>query len=236
MLALEDGDARAAADASERILRRLGDAALLERVPPLELLARARARLGELEPAEKAGAALHEITAALTTPYLRGRSRLVAAELAAARGDHEEARRASEDAVDLFDETAAPYEGALARLVLAQSLSTLGRDKAAAAEANIAGRTFSALGAARDVKRAAAVGTRAGQPGPEAGGRALSELTARECEVLRLVAQGLSDVEIAERLVLSAHTVHRHVANVRVKLRLPSRASAVAYASRAGLL
>jgi DNA-binding CsgD family transcriptional regulator len=61
-------------------------------------------------------------------------------------------------------------------------------------------------------------------------------LTARECEVLRLVAQGLSDAEIADRLVVSRHTVHRHVANVRVKLRLPSRAAAVAYASRAGLL
>jgi DNA-binding NarL/FixJ family response regulator len=65
---------------------------------------------------------------------------------------------------------------------------------------------------------------------------ALGELTSRELEVMRLVAQGLSDAEIAERLVVSPHTVHRHVANVRSKLRLPSRAAAVAYASRAGLL
>ena len=50
------------------------------------------------------------------------------------------------------------------------------------------------------------------------------------------MAQGLNDGEIAERLVLSPHTVHRHVANVRTKLRLPSRAAAVAYAARAGLL
>ena len=54
--------------------------------------------------------------------------------------------------------------------------------------------------------------------------------------MLRLVAQGHNDAEIADRLVLSPHTVHRHVANVRVKLRLPSRAAAVAYAARAGLL
>jgi DNA-binding CsgD family transcriptional regulator len=46
----------------------------------------------------------------------------------------------------------------------------------------------------------------------------------------------LSDSEIAERLVLSQHTVHRHVANIRTKLRLPSRAAAVAYAARSGLL
>jgi pimeloyl-ACP methyl ester carboxylesterase len=61
-------------------------------------------------------------------------------------------------------------------------------------------------------------------------------LSARELEVLRLVADGLSDPEIAERLVLSPHTVHRHVANIRAKLRQPSRASAVAHASRIGLI
>jgi pimeloyl-ACP methyl ester carboxylesterase/DNA-binding CsgD family transcriptional regulator len=61
-------------------------------------------------------------------------------------------------------------------------------------------------------------------------------LTERELEVLRLVARGLSDGEISERLVVSPHTVHRHVANVRAKLREPSRASAVASAARRGLL
>jgi DNA-binding CsgD family transcriptional regulator/pimeloyl-ACP methyl ester carboxylesterase len=62
------------------------------------------------------------------------------------------------------------------------------------------------------------------------------DLTSRETEVLTLVASGLSDREIAERLVLSPHTVHRHVANVRTKLRLPTRAAAVAAAARRGLL
>ena len=57
-------------------------------------------------------------------------------------------------------------------------------------------------------------------------------LTVREREVLRLVAAGLSDREIADRLVLSPHTVHRHVANIRTKLGQPSRAAAVAYATR----
>ena len=62
------------------------------------------------------------------------------------------------------------------------------------------------------------------------------ELSERELEVLRLVAAGLSDAEIADRLVLSPHTVHRHVANVRTKLRQPSRAAAVAQAGRLGLI
>jgi DNA-binding CsgD family transcriptional regulator len=61
-------------------------------------------------------------------------------------------------------------------------------------------------------------------------------LSGREREVLALVASGLSDQEIAEQLVLSHHTVHRHVANIRHKLGRGSRTSAVAEAARLGLL
>jgi DNA-binding CsgD family transcriptional regulator len=61
-------------------------------------------------------------------------------------------------------------------------------------------------------------------------------LTRREAEVLRLVADGLGDAEIADRLVVSPHTVHRHVANIRTKLNQPSRAAAAAYAARHGLI
>ena len=54
--------------------------------------------------------------------------------------------------------------------------------------------------------------------------------------MLRLVGAGLADAEIAAQLVVSPHTVHRHVANIRTKLGQPSRAAAVAYAARAGLI
>ncbi len=64
----------------------------------------------------------------------------------------------------------------------------------------------------------------------------LDELTAREREVLRLVADGLSDAEIAARLVVSPHTVHRHVANIRRKLGFHSRSAAAAHAARAGIV
>jgi pimeloyl-ACP methyl ester carboxylesterase/DNA-binding CsgD family transcriptional regulator len=64
----------------------------------------------------------------------------------------------------------------------------------------------------------------------------LASLSEREVEVLRLVAAGHSDDEIAGRLVLSPHTVHRHVANIRTKLGLTSRAAAAAAAARGGLV
>jgi pimeloyl-ACP methyl ester carboxylesterase/DNA-binding CsgD family transcriptional regulator len=69
--------------------------------------------------------------------------------------------------------------------------------------------------------------------GPQASDTALSE---RELEVLRLVAEGMSNEGIADRLALSPHTVHRHVANVRTKLDQPSRGAAAAAAIRAGLI
>jgi pimeloyl-ACP methyl ester carboxylesterase len=63
-----------------------------------------------------------------------------------------------------------------------------------------------------------------------------SPLSAREQEVLRLIGAGLADAEIAQRLVVSPHTVHRHVANIRTKLNQPSRAAAVAYAARRNMI
>jgi pimeloyl-ACP methyl ester carboxylesterase/DNA-binding CsgD family transcriptional regulator len=68
-----------------------------------------------------------------------------------------------------------------------------------------------------------------------AGAPAAGELSEREREVLTLVARGFSDAGVAEQLVLSPHTVHRHIANIRTKLNLPSRAAAAAFAVRAGL-
>ncbi len=70
----------------------------------------------------------------------------------------------------------------------------------------------------------------------EAAEGALDLLSERERQVLALVARGLTDQEIAEQLVLSRHTVHRHVANVRQKLGSTSRSAAVAEAARLGLL
>ena len=64
----------------------------------------------------------------------------------------------------------------------------------------------------------------------------LGDLTRREAEVLALLTEGLTNRQIAERLVVSEHTVHRHVTNLLRKLDLPSRTAAAAHAVRSGLL
>jgi RNA polymerase sigma factor (sigma-70 family) len=85
------------------------------------------------------------------------------------------------------------------------------------------------LGALAEAERAQRI-----LDGPRAG--SALEITAREREVLDLLAEGLTNRQIAERLVLSEHTVHRHVTNILRKLDLPSRTAAAAHAVRAGLL
>jgi pimeloyl-ACP methyl ester carboxylesterase/DNA-binding CsgD family transcriptional regulator len=85
----------------------------------------------------------------------------------------------------------------------------------------------------RELMRALA-GFLHGDVAPERKGA--SPLTSREAEVLRLVATGMSNREIAGTLVLSEHTVHRHVANILGKLSLSSRAAAAAHATRLGLI
>lgn len=225
-LALDAGDAAGAADAAERVLRRLPANNAVQRIPALELLVQARVELGDRDGAASACSELEGLAGAIGTPYLDGRARLAAAAVAMAGGAYEQARCAWEDALDRFADVAAPYEAARARLGLARALAALGRPVPAAAEAKAARDAFAALGAMRDAETATLADRR----------RSLTDLTPRELDVLRLVAEGLSNGEIAERLVVSPHTVHRHVANARAKLQLPSRAAAVAYAARAGLL
>ena len=67
-------------------------------------------------------------------------------------------------------------------------------------------------------------------------GEAVSVLTPRELDVLKLVAQGLGNTDIAQRLYLSEHTVHRHLANILRKLGFSSRAAAAAWGARTGVV
>jgi DNA-binding NarL/FixJ family response regulator len=160
--------------------------------------------------------------------------------LAAVRGEHVAARRSFEDALDLLASSDARFEAARVRLDLAATLRALGRDDQARRELQDALASFQELGANGEAARAEALLGKLHKPQaalpPEAVDGPLGELTGRELEVLSLVAEGLTNHGIAERLVLSEHTVNRHVANILRKLGLPSRAAAASLAGRHGLV
>lgn len=130
-----------------------------------------------------------------------------------------------------------PFETAHTRLVLAQALRELDPE-VAEAEAHAALAVFENLGASEDADATATLlrEIEKGTPKQTSKTPNLASLSAREVEILRLVAQGLGDKEIAAKLTLSKHTVHRHMSRILTKLDLPSRAAAVAYAARHGLL
>jgi DNA-binding NarL/FixJ family response regulator len=154
--------------------------------------------------------------------------------LAAAAGDHERARTLLEDGVDRFERSGAPFEAARARIELATSLIALRRPDVAEREASAAVARLLELGADAEAARARSL---LEALTPATGGRSsLPNVTPREREVLRLLVEGLTNRQIAERLVVSEHTVHRHVTNILRKLDLPSRTAAAAYAVRSGLL
>jgi len=229
-LALDRGDAVRAAELAERALRDTPDERALDRAPALEVLAHARISRGDLDAAAPAVAALHALVDDVGTAAYRATVGLVEGRLAAAHADHERARTLLEDAVDGFERSAMPFEAARSRLELATLLAATGRSGDAKAELERTLDALTALGAEGESARARRLLDACSRD------RGIAPLTRREREVLGLVAVGLTNRQIAERLVVSEHTVHRHVTNILRKLDLPSRAAAAAYAARHELL
>jgi ATP/maltotriose-dependent transcriptional regulator MalT len=138
--------------------------------------------------------------------------------VALAEGDPSSALASLRRAQQIWLELDAPYEVARARELIGRACSVLGDDEAAGLELEAARELYERLGAAPDLGRISA---------PAGAKHGLSE---RELEVLRLVAAGKSNREIASTLVISEHTVARHLQNIYAKLRVSSRAAATAFA------
>jgi DNA-binding NarL/FixJ family response regulator len=139
-----------------------------------------------------------------------------------AEGDPRDGLRALRRAEVTWRDLDAPYESARVRASLGVALRALGDTESAALEFDAAIRTFRDLGAEPDVQR---VERLARKPAGRAGG-----LSAREAEVLRLIAEGRTNRAIATELGISERTVDRHVSNIFAKIGVSSRSAATAYA------
>ena len=229
-LALDRGQVARSRRLVERALRRVPEPNRIERAAPLELLLQVSCRTGVLADAGRCLDELREIERVVGTLPLVAAVHLGAGRLAAASGDHESAVRHFDDALDGFEEGGAPFEAAESRIEAATSLLALGRVAAAERELEKARAALVELGAEPAARRAEQTLDLCAAPPPRA-----ATLTRREQDVVRLVAEGMTNRQIAGRLVVSEHTVHRHVTNILRKLQLPSRAAAAAYAARYGL-
>ncbi len=172
------------------------------------------ARTGCRELEEIAGRYESAMLAALVA-HARGATEL-------ADGDARSALVSLRQAGTTWQDLDAPYDAARARVLVAEACRALGDDDAAALELEAARDVFAELGAAPDLSQLDSSATR--------GAREAYGLTPRQVEVLRLVAAGKSNREIAASLVISEHTVARHVQNIFATLGVSSRTAASAFA------
>ena len=148
---------------------------------------------------------------------------------------------AADQALADLGRVAEPLEGRLAdqdrrRLRAAMGDGAFDAEYAAGRALDLARAADLALQGLQAGREAARAGALVSEPDADISDEAGSVLTPRELEVLKLVALGLSNSDVAQRLVLSEHTVHRHLANILRKLNLSSRAAAAAWGARTGLV
>jgi DNA-binding CsgD family transcriptional regulator/Tfp pilus assembly protein PilF len=190
---------------------------------------------GELDLAAAAAEEMRVVAEDIAREDLQAEAALLAGRVAVARDDDAAAERELADAVARFAALQFPLEEARARLALA-GVQARCRSPLALSSARAARDALERLGARPDADQAAALLRDLGVAGRSAArGGDRDELTVREREVLSLVAAGLSNADIAARLVIAPKTAEHHVGKVLAKLGVRSRAEAAAHAVREGL-
>src|SRR5918995_663299 len=221
LLRLARGNVDAAAAAIRRVLGERTEP--MRRAGVLPAYVEIMLAAGELEEARTACSELGEIAARSERPMLAAIAGYVQGAVELAGGDALAALAALRHALQVWEELEAPYEAACTRVLVGLACRALGDDDTAALEFEAARDVFERLGAAPDPARVDALSG----PAPLGASHGLSP---RELEVLRLVAAGKSNREIASALVISEHTVARHVQNIFGKLNVSSRTAAGAFA------
>jgi DNA-binding CsgD family transcriptional regulator len=182
---------------------------------------------GEIDAARAATAELEQLAAEFESPYQRAVVDSARGSLLLAEGDPAAAAAVLRSAATRWWELEVPYEAARGRTLIGVAYARLGDTTTAGLEWAAARRLFDDLDAKPDLAK---IEKLAGPPDQTA------VLTAREVQVLSLVASGKTNREIAAELVLSEHTVRRHLQNIFTKLGLSSRSAATAYAYEHGLV
>jgi DNA-binding CsgD family transcriptional regulator len=221
---LARGRTTAAVTAIHRLLAEAGGPVQRSRLLPAAIEILVAAQL--LDEARGHSDELSKIASAFGISALRAMAAYAYATIELASGEIEEALGHGRESCRLWSDIGSPYEASRARVLVARALRELGDEDSATAELAVAGHGFADVGAAPGVQQVDKLLGRA-RPGG---------LTEREIEVLRLVAAGRSNPDIAHSLVLSPKTVERHLSNIFTKLDVPSRTAAAAYAHEHGLL
>lgn len=221
LVRLAQGQVDTAVTALNRALSQAGSAPL-PRVRVLAALVEAQLRAGQVEPARAAANELAQVAEVNGSPYLSAIQASCHGAVLLAEGDAAAAVVHLGLARDAFADQGMPFDTAQARVLLGIAARRDGDTDGAHLELASARAAFARLGAAGELETLdALLRGRQRRPGV---------LTDRQLDVLRLVAEGCTDRQIAAALVISEHTVARHVSNIRTRLGVPSRAAAIGFA------
>ncbi|MFE9257714.1 LuxR C-terminal-related transcriptional regulator [Streptomyces sp. NPDC006879] len=223
LLRLAQGDGAAAAAAIRRVVDETTEP--LDRARLLPARVEIALAIGDTEAARSACDELGTIAERYRCNVLRVIAATARGTVELAAGDARSALIALREAEQGWQELGAPYETARTRMHLGRACRALGDEETAALELEAARAEFERLGAGPDMARADAI-----TPGGREEPGTVLGLTAREQAVLRLVAAGKHNREIASALVISEHTVARHLQNIFAKLDVDSRTAASAKA------
>jgi DNA-binding NarL/FixJ family response regulator len=220
LLRLAQADVKAAVGAIRRAVSEAADP--LRRAALLPAYVEIMLSLGDVEEARSASRELARIAQRQGTEALTAMAAQADGAVSLAEGDATAALAALRRAAEGWIALDAPFESARTRVLVSQACAALGDDDTAALELEAARGVFEELGARPELRRldsAIATATSGHTHG----------LTERELEVLRLVAAGKSNREIAAELVISDHTARRHLQNIFRKLGVSSRAAATSF-------
>jgi DNA-binding CsgD family transcriptional regulator len=218
LLWLAQGRSAAAVAAMRRLLGEASDGVSRSRLLPaaVEILLAD----GRSDDAADFADELESIAASFGCPSARARADHARAQVALSAADASAALSLLRRELGVWERLGARYETARCRILLGRALRMLGDEESAVTDLSVARRTFAELGAAPAEHEAAALI----RPSLPRG------LTEREVEVLRLVAAGKTNAEIAAQLVLSEKTVGRHLSNIFYKIDVTTRTAAAAFA------
>jgi ATP/maltotriose-dependent transcriptional regulator MalT len=220
LLRLAQGRLDAAANAIRRVVDEAPDR--FARSKLLGAFVEVMLASGEVGAARLAADELSQIADDLGAPLVHAAGSYATGAVHLAAGDFRAALAALRRAWAAWREIEAPYEAARTRVLIGLACLALGDAESADLELDAAGWVFRELGATPDVAHVEALARRTRTTA--------GDLTAREIEILRHVAAGLTNREIAAELVISDHTVRRHLQNIFAKLGVSSRAAATAFA------